>query len=175
MKGSRELWEGAITWTLSEEDFIDARTLRDFPQNQEVFVGRNNDHSYCFDLMEKVDVVDLEESARVHWLEIAETNGVDHVDKKSLQLAKGKVDAPPPSKAGTIEVPIVYGNQKMPGKDHDVCVWIALIRLDDPYDTDVVVSWNESPASTTSIEKSLQSFQALLASIRWNDISFILA
>jgi hypothetical protein len=31
-----ELWEGAIVWHLPGNDYLDARNMRDFPQNQEV-------------------------------------------------------------------------------------------------------------------------------------------
>jgi hypothetical protein len=157
--GRHELWEGCIEWELPGK-CTDSRTLRDLPQNQEVFLAEGKD-SFLFDLMEMVDEPHVEEAARVHWNDLAETN---ELDARGVTMKAGKVRVP--SGGATRSVPVVSGMQG------DVRVWLALLRLPE-YQTDVVISWNEVEWAGRDERDSEATFLRILASVRMNDLSFL--
>jgi len=50
-------------------------------------------------------------------------------------------------------------------------VWVALLRLPEPYDTDVVMSWNE--ANIQPEQKQKEAFAKLIQSVEFVDIDFM--
>ncbi len=157
--GRYELWEGCIEWELPGK-CTDSRTLRDLPQNQEVFLAEGKD-SFLFDLMEMVDEPHVEEAARVHWNELAEANEAE-VGRVAVKVGK----VPEPAGGASRSVPVVVGMQG------DVRVWLALLRLPE-YQTDAVISWNEVEWAGRDELESEATFLRILASIRMHDLSFL--
>ena len=48
------------------ENYVDASTIREVPDNQEVFVGKNDDTSILIDLLERVPENDLIKAMEYH-------------------------------------------------------------------------------------------------------------
>ena len=157
--GRHELWEGCLEWELPGK-CTDSRTLRDLPQNQEVFLAEGKD-SFLFDLMEMVDEPDVAQAARVHWNELAETN---ELEARDVAAKAGKV--PEVSGGAMRTVPVVVGMQG------DVRVWLALLRLPE-HKTDVVISWNEAEWAARDERESEATFLRILASVRMHDLAFL--
>ncbi len=155
------LWEGNLTWELPGE-CTDVRTLRDLPQNQEVFLATGKD-SYIFDLLELLADEEEEDAAAIaHWSELAETNEADPIGE--ARVVRGVVHV---VKGGAKRsVPVVVGMQG------EVRVWLALIRLADKA-TDIVVTWNEVEWAERAEKESEDAFLRILASIEFNDLSFL--
>jgi hypothetical protein len=119
---------------------------RDLPQNQEVFVGKGEDNkdSFCFDFMDVVDEENERAAALVHWDELGVANGMEGKEKNVIE---GEVTNP--KTKSVVKIPIVFGLQGKALKKLDlffitkldeIRVWIALLRLPDPYSTDIVMS-----------------------------------
>lgn len=111
---------------------------------------------------------DQERAAVIHWEELAVANdAVTEEGSPPLAPTVGQalVALPGPSR-DMRAVPLVYGMQG------SVRVWMSLVRLAAPYLTDVVISWNETDPQ--EIDRSKERFLALLASVQWNDIDFMI-
>ena len=159
------MWEGCIYWDVGD-DKVDARTLRVLPQNQEVFLeSSEGTDSWHFDLMARVDEADDHEAARVHWEELGAVNESQISERTQESTMIHSVG----SKGGDLtSIPLVYGMQG------SVRVWMALMRLESPYDTDVVMTWNETKPTSETLESSKEAFQKLIVSVEWNDIDFMI-
>lgn len=166
-----ELWDGNIEWSLPP-GFVDVRTLRDLPQNQEVFMAgetlAESKSSYSMDLMQLQE----ENDVRVQWDELCDLNNATRLGDE-VHIVSCKVATPPGGselQSGQISVPVAFGEQ-LCAEERRVRVFCALIRIKQT-DTDVVVTWNEDPPSP-NVETSKEEFEKLLMSIKWNDISFM--
>ena len=115
--------------------------------------------------MAPVDEEDAERAARVHWEELGEAN--EETPAEACRLASALIRVPGKSDSEMISIPLVFGMQG------NVRVWMALMRLPAPHDTDVVMSWNETRPGPE--EASKERFQKLIASVEWHDIDFMIS
>lgn len=166
-----ELWEGNIVWTLPVS-YVDARTLRDFPQNQEVFVGpQARGDSFMFDLMAVAEAPTPEDALREHWLGLLEANEARSRDERLFVGAVRDPDVGPGgADAPMRNVPCMTGTQLLHDGNATVTVWLALVRVRSA-DTDVVITWNQPPSAVHAQPEMF--FRQVLTSIRWNDVSFM--
>jgi hypothetical protein len=162
-----ELWDGNVLWTLpGDVSWVDARTLRDFPQNQEVFLGPvTRGDTFMCDLMELTGG-DEQQALREQWVGLLEANeatqlGELRIFHSTISLPGGGV------REGT--VPCLVGRQVVEG-GAEVTIWLALVRIAQ-VETDVLISWNQPLTALNPDSESL--FKAVLRSIRWMDISFM--
>lgn len=125
------LYGGALR-TVLPPGFIDASSLREVPDTQEVFVnarkdgdqygdGLGIDESITVDLLERVDASSDAQALKVHVEEIFELNG-----SKQCEI-------------GPIEV--VDGSQTCIAYDSEIVLCVGLIRLGQ-HETDVVLTVN---------------------------------
>ncbi len=164
-----ELWDGNIVWTLPAS-FVDARTLRDFPQNQEVFLGpQSRGDSFMFDLMAIADAATPEGALREHWLGLLEANESQSRDEHLFTATVRDPEAAGGANQPLLNVPCMAGTQLL-SNGSLVVVWLALIRVRS-VQTDIVITWNQPP--TAALAQPELFFRHVLSSIRWNDISFM--
>jgi hypothetical protein len=156
-----DLWDGCLSWELPA-GCTDARSLRDLPQNQEVFLGVGKD-SFLVDMLELLADEPTEESAvRAHWKELSDANEV-HNEKEELAF---RIEANDPSNKGRKKsVPALVGMQE------DVRVWVALFRLQKER-TDLLVSWNQVD-EIGPVERDRRKFERIVASITFANIDFL--
>jgi hypothetical protein len=161
-----ELWDGNVMWTLPPgTNWVDARTMRDFPQNQEVFLGPlDRGDAFMCDLMECVGATTPSEALQEHWLGLLENNEAQQVEP--VHIFAASISDPVGSQK--VSIPCLVGKQEVGGVI--TTIWLAVIRIPSVR-TDVVITWNQPPAATS--HDSQAQFQAVLSSIRWVDISFM--
>lgn len=137
-----ELYGGAIT-TVVPPGFIDASTLREVPDTQEVYVNSRRDEeefedglatneSIIVDLLETVDKSDLKEAWQFHVEDLTELNGTT----KWEALQEDTVQQGTKFTGLVMEVANKWGK---PDLAQTVVIGVALIRLTQ-FDTDVVIS-----------------------------------
>jgi Ran-interacting Mog1 protein len=139
------------------QGFADISTLRQVPDNQEVFAQAETDRSLLFELVEaETDGVPSlpggDAPARFHWQVLARDS--DAVESTITHSAYVPLDQLSPSiSAGdsNAHVSIVHGTQRVAkfkdsaDKANDVCIALACIRL-PRVNTDVLIVFNDPVA-----------------------------
>jgi hypothetical protein len=153
-----ELWEGCLTVNLPGQ-WTDCRSLRDLPQNQEVFLAPNQGKdSFSVDMLELLADEDTTESAaRAHWNELSDLNQEPVCEKDLFVRLVKRNDGK--------SVPVVAGMQG------SVRVWIALFRLPKQA-TDMLLCWNQVD-SLQSLDKDFETFQQMVMSLVINKTDFL--
>ncbi|CAI4043932.1 Ran GTPase-binding protein MOG1 SKDI_10G2750 [Saccharomyces kudriavzevii IFO 1802] len=139
-----ELYGGAII-TVVPPGFLDASTLREVPDTQEVYVnsrretedfgdGLATNESIIVDLLETVDKADLKEAWKFHVEDLTELNGTTAWET----LQEDTVQQGTKLTGLVVEVANKWGKLDLA---QTVVVGVALIRLPQ-FDTDVVISIN---------------------------------
>ncbi|CAI4034475.1 hypothetical protein SMKI_10G2680 [Saccharomyces mikatae IFO 1815] len=139
-----ELYGGAIT-TVVPPGFMDASTLREVPDTQEVYVnsrrdteefgdGLSTNESIIVDLLETVAKNDLTEAWKFHVEDLTEMNGTT----KWEALQEDIIEQGTKLTGLVMEVANKWGKQDLA---QTVVIAVALIRLSQ-FDTDVVISIN---------------------------------
>lgn len=139
-----ELYGGAIT-TVVPAGFLDASSLREVPDTQEVYVNSRRDadkfedglatnESIIVDLLETVDKADLREAWKFHVDDLTELNGTSQWET----LQEDTVQQGTKLTGLVVEVANKWGKQDLA---QTVVVGVALIRLPQ-FDTDAVISIN---------------------------------
>lgn len=163
-----DLWEGCISWTLpaAQPPYVDARTIRDYPQNQEVFVAPPaRGDAWMMDLMEPVAAATPVAVLAEHWAALLEANDSACPDGVRGFAARVRDVAGGPA---MVAVDCVVGVQRMQADGSLVRVWLCVVRRPG---TDIVVAWNQPPAAEAL--GGDDTFAAVLASIEWRDLSFM--
>ncbi|KAG7699036.1 hypothetical protein KL930_002177 [Ogataea haglerorum] len=160
-----KLYGGAIT-TYIPAGMVDASTLRQIPDTQEVFVAGPDtqlgpEDAIIFDLLESVDVPD-DAAAEYHFQELAKLNGADNA--KVLEATK--IVCPNFAQDPTY---VLVGSQeaKKWGRDQtELVVLLGLIRL-QRVQTDLLITYNlpgedfgpRIPVAKQVIQHILESLQ----------------
>lgn len=154
------LYGGAITSTIPPH-FLDASTLREIPDNQEVFVGDgsvdNVEQSLVFDLMEELaQAKSLEDAAQSHLHEITALNGAEtcHVLIPAQPLANK-------FNTGELSSTILVGAEPAhkwgrASNNNVLIIALALVRI-SKVKADLVVSYN-MPISDGEQIKELEAY-----------------
>lgn len=164
-----ELWEGCIVWSIPC-GCIDVRSIRRLPENQEIFMNEETGDSFLFDLMQNLDGKE-EEDILTHWLEICDQNEADKVGDLVKFCVNGVSDPLRSESKIKKEVHCVHGLQS--SAKGQCRVWVALVRLAQGFDSDIVISWNQVSFAEKSLDDSKETFKKILQSIEWKDIAFI--
>ncbi|KAG7740907.1 hypothetical protein KL923_001548 [Ogataea haglerorum] len=160
-----KLYGGAIT-TYIPAGMVDASTLRQIPDTQEVFVAGPDtqlgpEDAIIFDLLESVDVPD-DAAAEYHFQELAKLNGADNA--KVLEATK--IVCPNFAQDPTY---VLVGSQEVKkwGRDQtELVVLLGLIRL-QRVQTDLLITYNlpgedfgpRIPVAKQVIQHILESLQ----------------
>ncbi|QHS74303.1 Ran GTPase-binding protein MOG1 [Saccharomyces paradoxus] len=139
-----ELYGGAIT-TVVPPGFMDASSLREVPDTQEVYVNSRRDaeefgdglatnESIIVDLLETVDKADLKKAWEFHVEDLTELNGTT----KWEALQEDIIQQGTKLTGLVMEVANKWGK---PDLAQTVVIGVALIRLPQ-FDTDAVISIN---------------------------------
>ncbi len=151
-----DMWEGCLSFELPGV-CTDCRSLRDLPQNQEVFLGVGKD-SFSVDMLELLaDEPTDERAARAHWKEIGDISEAEQTKEEYFRVFKVL--------EGSKSVAVVAGMH-----DH-VRVWVALFRLREQ-ETDMLVCWNQVD-NVGSVDRDAVVFERIITSVKINDISFL--
>ncbi|CAO3615639.1 unnamed protein product [Cunninghamella blakesleeana] len=86
------LYGGAIS-TVIKSTYMDASTIRQVPDNQEVFIDMNTQQSLIIELLEKVEHLN-EEAAKFHFEQIADQNNATNYSIKSIEHVSVDIAAP---------------------------------------------------------------------------------
>lgn len=164
-----ELWEGNIIWNLpSDVEWTDARTLRDFPQNQEVFMAPlTRGDAFICDVMECAKgAITPVDALKEHWIALLEAN--EGIQQGELMFFSASVAVPGDRAGKLVDVPCLMGQQVVGGVL--LTIWMAVVRILE-VQSDVVITWNQPPTAVNPNSEAI--FREVLQSIRWVDISFM--
>ncbi|XBW35880.1 hypothetical protein QEN19_001454 [Hanseniaspora menglaensis] len=176
-RNSQELYGGHFTVQLigGSELYVDASTLREVPDNQEVFVGKNDDASIIIDLLEQVHSDDLQEAMTEH-LEDLLTDFSKSIIKKGDTVTR----------KDTIEGEVIFTHitiDKSNCTEHitkqitmfkeseplqKIDMYVGLIRMKE-YETDIIMTYN--PPQRTEIEGTDSKFKEMMLSLTLIDAS----
>ena len=179
----QELYGGHFTIELinGSENYVDASTIREVPDNQEVFVGKNDDTSVIIDLLEQVESTDLKAAMTEHLEDILTdlTNSIikqdDTVLRKdiidnNLIITKLTVDKSAnlskEIENNHIEKGELLFKESEPLKTIDM--YIGLVRLKE-YETDILITYNPPPRSKN--ENIVELFKNMILSLTLKDPS----
>ena len=110
--------------------YVDASTIREVPDNQEVFVGKNDDTSILIDLLERVPENDLIKAMEYHLEDI-----LYDLNKSAIK---------PTDKAihnDVIKDGVVYHRLTIVNETERRDMFFALIRLEE-FETDIIITYN---------------------------------
>jgi len=132
-----ELFGGAITASIPST-FLDASTLRQIPDNQEVFVDREGTASITFDILEKIDTNDSEKAIAIHLGEVVEGDPAEVVDMGAGEQLESMPEIPVHSVLAIVK----SGSQTHDSRRVDfTAIVMMLVRL-EKVKTDFVVFVN---------------------------------
>ncbi|KAL6933386.1 uncharacterized protein HGUI_02973 [Hanseniaspora guilliermondii] len=164
MSLKQQLYGGHFTIELinGSDNYVDASTIREVPDNQEVFVGKHDDTSILIDLLEKVPESDLIKAMEYHLEDIM------YDLKKSIIKQNDQV-----LHNDTIRDNIIYHRLSILTEDECRDMYFALIRLDE-FETDIIITYN--PPSTHNAdanehERDLKTFVSMVKSFTLVDKS----
>ncbi|PAV23230.1 Mog1p [Pyrrhoderma noxium] len=99
MTSTRELFGGAIT-AVFPSSYIDASTLRQIPDNQEVLVSPTSDISFIIEVLQRVPPTDPRDAARFHFDSLAHDNDAQFSEVLSVDApndnTQPKLNSTPP-------------------------------------------------------------------------------
>ncbi|KAG7830909.1 hypothetical protein KL920_001500 [Ogataea angusta] len=163
---TKQLYGGAIT-TQIPAGLVDASTLRQIPDTQEVFVAGPDtklvgpEDAIIFDLLEPVDVAD-NAAAEYHFQELAKLNGAE-----SAKILEATEIVCPNCAQDPAYVLVGSQEAKKWGRDQtELVVLLGLIRL-QKVQTDLLITYNlpgsdfgpRIPAAKQVIQHILESLQ----------------
>ncbi|KAL6936319.1 hypothetical protein ACO0OL_002518 [Hanseniaspora opuntiae] len=144
MSLKQQLYGGHFTIELinGSDNYVDASTIREVPDNQEVFVGKHDDTSILIDLLEEVPESDLIKAMEYHLEDIL------------YDLNKSAIT---PSDKVLHKLSII---------SEDKCrdMYYALIRMGE-FETDIIITYNPPCAHNVSIDEhgnDLDKFKAMV-------------
>lgn len=155
MSLKQQLYGGHFTIELinGSDNYIDASTIREVPDNQEVFVGKHDDTSILIDLLEKVPECDLIKAMEYHLEDIL------YDLKKSAIKPSDKV-----LHKDVVVDDIIYHRLSIISNDKCRDMYYALIRMHE-YETDIIITYNppfEHDSHKDVHEKDLDKFKAMV-------------
>ncbi|KIO32556.1 hypothetical protein M407DRAFT_241426 [Tulasnella calospora MUT 4182] len=139
-----ELFGGAIKMSLPV-DLIDASTLRQVPDTQEVFLSKDTDISYIIEVLERVEVNGGVEAVKFHFNALADDNGATKTD---IELTEGpKTEQTGPSPPAQPPCWTLVGTQQVPKfnkstEQADIVKIFLLLWRVDAKQSDVVLTIN---------------------------------
>ncbi|KAL1921674.1 uncharacterized protein VTP21DRAFT_10316 [Calcarisporiella thermophila] len=144
MSNPRSLFGGAIAAYIPD-NFLDASTLREIPDNQEVFVSVNSDQSIIIELLQLADEAPDEDAAKYHFEQLASDNEAESWSIESV-IPLSQTELPHiPSDA---RIYFLTGRQVIskfkehtPGSRNLVDIYLTLIRLPS-ITTDIIITYN---------------------------------
>lgn len=158
----QELWEGCLTIELPDP-CIDCRTLRDLPQNQEVFLAGEGKNSFLVDMLELLEDEPTDErAARAHWKELADVNEAPLTKEEVFCVVNGISD----SRTGHSRSATVVA-----GMQGEIRVWVALLRLHKEK-TDLLLCWNQVDGLGKA-DVDVIVFKRIVASLVINNLDFL--
>ncbi|KAJ3115493.1 hypothetical protein HK100_001319 [Physocladia obscura] len=164
-----QLFGGAITLSIPVS-FIDASTLRQVPDNQEVYVDTASSASLIIEILESV--TDTEDYTKFHYAQLAEDNEAI-IDEKQPLRTSVRLDLQS-NRNLKLETHIVGGIQYAAKfntvvKDQ-ISVFLAVVRVPAPYSADILISLNapfgETDATLMNAVWSVENNPALAAFYR---------
>ncbi|KAI8807835.1 hypothetical protein BJ742DRAFT_739445 [Cladochytrium replicatum] len=159
----KELFGGAIR-TVVPSSFVDISTLRDVPDNQEVFADTQTNQSLIFELVEMTPDVSDESAAVHHFAMLAQDNDaraseifhVEHLKPEDLVNLTNVSSAT-----------IVVGQQAVakfresgPDAVNQITIYLACIRLPS-VQTDIIISYNQPVALGEASSERLSGANAM--------------
>jgi len=134
----RELFGGAIS-AQSAPDLIDASTIRQVPDTQEVFIYPHSNVSIIVEILQRVELSHFNDAIRFHFDSLAHDNSASSTEVQSVvEVPNDRGDNTPPAI-------ILKGFQMVPKFNHtppdNVRILMALFRVDSK-DVDLVVTFN---------------------------------
>ncbi|KZV90425.1 Mog1p/PsbP-like protein [Exidia glandulosa HHB12029] len=140
----RDLFGGAMTVNLPRHNLVDASTLREVPDTQEVFLHTDCTASWIVEILQRVEPVDAVEAAKFHFSSLAHDNDAlssQVVDVRTLpaqpNASPHAANTPPPTICDGWQEVAKY-NRTAPDK---VEIMLAVYRL-QAQNIDVVLSVN---------------------------------
>ncbi|ORE02390.1 Mog1p/PsbP-like protein [Rhizopus microsporus var. microsporus] len=155
---SRPLFGGAIVCPI-RPSFLDASSIRQVPDNQEVFVDTETQQSFIVELLEPADARD-QEIAKFHFQQLCEDNEAADSVIVSVEHCKPEEITPLLPK-DTTEVYLLHGKQmvaKFNEKDalNTIDILLAVVRFNQ-VSTDCVISMNV-PVQVAANSSEAESF-----------------
>ncbi|KAF8270358.1 Mog1p/PsbP-like protein [Lactarius quietus] len=169
-----ELFGGAITANYPE-GYIDASTLREVPDTQEVYLSRSSNDSIILEILERVSPDDSSDAAKFHFAALAH-------DNDALSSIIEDVHAIPNDRGDvTPSVIILRGRQTVPKFNSttgdDVRILMALYRVEEKK-VDLLLTLNFPVSVDTRTEeqftKAQSDFHAIATSLRIVDFGLFL-
>lgn len=149
----RRLFGGAIEAAVPAE-FTDVSTLRQVPDNQEVFAHAESDRSIIFELLEaEADIPSAEAApAKLHWSVLARDSGaIESTLTHSREFLREKMTASLATGDPDLYASVAYGVHRVSkykdtnDKANTVCVAVACVRL-PRVTTDLLIVFNDPVA-----------------------------
>lgn len=158
------LYGGHFTIELinGSENYVDASTIREVPDNQEVFVGKNDDTSILIDLLERVPENDLIKAMEYHLEDI-----LYDLNKSAIKPSDEVIHK------DVVKNDIVYHRLSIVANDECRDMYFALIRLEE-FETDIIITYNLPSAHKLDIDehdKNLDTFVTMVKSFTLKDKS----
>lgn len=176
--GPQNLYGGHFSIELinGSENYVDASTVREVPDNQEVFVGKNDDSSVIIDILEEVDHDDLEAAMTEHLDDVLSELANVVIEKDDIVvrkdtisngmiIAKLTIEKAVISTANISEETTLFKESESLKQLH---MYIGLLRLKE-YESDILVSYN--PPQRSHDEHVLEAFERMLQSLTLKDPS----
>ncbi|KXN65250.1 Mog1p/PsbP-like protein [Conidiobolus coronatus NRRL 28638] len=145
MTNLTKLFGGAIE-APTPESFLDISTVRQVPDNQEVFADQNpTNQSIIFELLEANDEVYNDEIARFHFNQIAEDNEADEGSSNIEELINIDSNELPNFNGHHIQAYYVQGTQIIQPRKQEwtptkLHIYLLIFRLPE-VTTDLIITW----------------------------------
>lgn len=164
MSLKQQLYGGHFTIELinGSDNYVDASTIREVPDNQEVFVGKHDDTSILIDLLEEVPESDLIKAMEYHLEDILYDLNKSAITPSDKVLHKD-----------VVVDDVIYHRLSIISEDKCRDMYYGLIRMGE-YETDIIITYNPPCAHNVSIDEhgnDLDKFKAMVTSFTLVDKS----
>lgn len=176
--GAQSLYGGHFSIELinGSENYVDASTVREVPDNQEVFVGKNDDASVIIDILEEVDAEDLEAAMTEHLDDVLSDLATAVIEKDDTVVRKDSIkngmiiSKLTIEKAGSLAANSAQETELFKESEplKQIHMYIGLVRLKE-HETDILVTYN--PPQRSHDENVLEAFERMLQSLALKDPS----
>ncbi|KAH7107444.1 Mog1p/PsbP-like protein [Auriculariales sp. MPI-PUGE-AT-0066] len=166
----RDLFGGAITIELPQDNLVDASDLREVPDTQEVFLHADSTVSWVIEILQRVGAQDASDAARFHFDSLAHDNDAEQSEVVGISIPS--VSSTPSATPAPIVLTgwqtVAKYNRTVPDK---VKIMLALYRL-DRQNIDLVLTVNlphvladGSVTASDIIDSATSAFEAVANSL----------
>lgn len=156
MSLKQQLYGGHFTIELinGSDNYVDASTIREVPDNQEVFVGKHDDTSILIDLLEEVPESDLIKAMEYHLEDILYDLNKSTIKSSDKVLHKD-----------VILDGVIYHRLSIVSGDKCQDMYYALIRMSE-FGTDIIITYNLPCAHDSNIDEHEKDFKQFVTMVK---------